>query len=82
MLPQSQIMGLKRHLEEVRRLHRADLAAGWGRVELPGAMARKYPNAELEWAWQWVFPQARRWRGPKRAGKEGTIWIPPWCSGR
>ena len=35
---------------------RADLRAGAGWVELPGALARKYPNAGREWTWQWVFP--------------------------
>jgi site-specific recombinase XerD len=27
---------------------------------LPGGLARKYPNAGREWAWQWVFPSANR----------------------
>jgi len=33
--------------------------AGAGWVELPGALARKYPNAGCEWPWQWVFPATR-----------------------
>jgi hypothetical protein len=37
-----------RHLEEMRRVHRADLAYGWGRVLLPDALARKVPGASLE----------------------------------
>jgi integron integrase len=61
LLPQSLVAGLQAHLLKVRRLHQADLAAGWGRVLLPAALARKYPNAEREWAWQWVFPQQNRW---------------------
>jgi integrase len=48
-----------------RRLHDGDLAAGWGRVALPDALARKYPGAPADWRWQWVFPQRRRWRDPK-----------------
>jgi site-specific recombinase XerC len=51
-------------------LHAADLAAGWGRVVLPHALARKYPNADREWGWQWVFPQSRRWRDPT-SGRQG-----------
>lgn len=47
---------LHRHLAQVERQHQADLAAGLGRVELPNALARKYPNADKEWGWQWVFP--------------------------
>ncbi|MCX5930404.1 MAG: phage integrase N-terminal SAM-like domain-containing protein, partial [Cyanobacteria bacterium] len=51
LLPQSLVAGLQEHLLKVRRLHQADLAAGWGRVMMPYALARKYPNAEREWAW-------------------------------
>jgi integrase len=43
----------------VRHRHAADLAAGFGEVRLPDALARKYPNAGREWGWQWVFPAAR-----------------------
>jgi integron integrase len=49
------------HLEAVRRLYQADLRAGAGGVELPGALAVKYPQAAREWAWQWVFPARRRY---------------------
>ncbi|MCP3977702.1 MAG: integron integrase [bacterium] len=52
---------LRRHLRTVRRLHQRDLAAGGGRVDLPHALARKYPGAGHEWPWQFVFPAARRW---------------------
>jgi site-specific recombinase XerD len=37
-------------------MHEADLARGLGRAPLPHALARKYPNADREWAWQYVFP--------------------------
>ena len=59
MLPQSLKGELKRHLSEVRRLHEHDLGRGAGAVDLPTALARKYPNAEKEWVWQWVFPSTR-----------------------
>ena len=49
------------HLELVRRLHARDLAAGWGNVAMPEALARKYPSAAAEWGWQWVFPARRRY---------------------
>jgi len=55
---------LAAHLDRVRRTHQADLAHGAGHVELPGALARKYPNAGREWAWQWVFPATRFYRDP------------------
>lgn len=59
MLPGAVLGELTLHLEGVRRLHQRDLAAGLGAVLLPGALARKYPNASREWVWQWVFPATR-----------------------
>jgi integron integrase len=50
---------LIRHLAAVKRQHDADLHRGAGWVELPWALARKYPNAGREWPWQWVFPASR-----------------------
>ena len=38
-----------RHLQMVKVLHEQDLAAGYGEVYLPYALARKYPNAPKEW---------------------------------
>ncbi len=55
-LPASIIQPMQRHLEDVRRQHQDDLLKGLGSVELPDALARKYPNAPKEWGWQWVFP--------------------------
>jgi site-specific recombinase XerD len=52
------IPALREHLEKVRRTWQEDVAAGHGRVWLPGALRRKYPKAEQEWGWQWVFPSA------------------------
>jgi integrase len=48
----------------VRALHQRDLAAGFGRVVLPDALERKYPNASREWPWQFVFAAARLCRNP------------------
>jgi integron integrase len=59
MLPATAKEPLAGHLAAVRRMHEADLRAGAGWVELPGALARKYPNAACEWCWQWVFPATR-----------------------
>jgi integron integrase len=59
MLPGSLKAALGVHLEAVHRLHDHDLAAGGGSVELPGALAAKYPMAGREWGWQWVFPATR-----------------------
>jgi integrase len=59
------VEALLRQLDDVQRLHQRDLAAGFGRVVLPDALARKYPNAETEWRWQFVFPAARICRDPR-----------------
>lgn len=56
MLPLSLHAPLQEHLLLVRQLHREDLAAGYGSVYLPFALAEKYPRAPIEWPWQYVFP--------------------------
>lgn len=70
MMPQAVIPPLQEHLRRVRAIHEQDLADGYGRVELPHAQARKYPNANRQWCWQSVFPQQRRWRNAK-TGEQG-----------
>ena len=65
MLPDKLKLELQRHLERVKLLHEQDVAEGFGGVYLPHALARKYPNAEREWGWQWVFPAARRSNDPR-----------------
>src|SRR5712691_7691371 len=59
MIPASLKAPLASHLSRVKAQHDADLAAGRGSVALPGSLRAKYPNAPLEWAWQWVFPATR-----------------------
>jgi integron integrase len=59
MLPVALKDPLLRHLESVRLQHQQDLARDAGWVELPLALARKYPNSGREWPWQWVFPATR-----------------------
>lgn len=65
MLPRSTLEPLQRHLAVVESIHRKDVEEGYGRVDLPDALARKYPNANREWRWQYVFPQENRWRNPR-----------------
>jgi integron integrase len=55
-LPSAICDPLIQHLRRVKSQHEADLKAGLGRISLPNALNRKYPNAGKEWAWQWVFP--------------------------
>jgi integron integrase len=76
VLPQSLVPELQEHLRRVRQLHQGDLAAGWGRVVMPYALSRKYPKADREWAWQWVFPQQNRWRD-RASGTQGRHHLDP-----
>jgi integron integrase len=69
LLPAALIEPLRKHLAEVSLLHAADLEQGVGRVVLPDALDRKYPNAATEWGWQFVFPASRICRDPR--------WGPP-----
>ena len=69
MLPISSLDPLRAHLRKVRVLHQADLKIGFGKVELPFALERKYPRAALDWGWQYVFPSRSRSRDP-RSGVE------------
>jgi len=59
LLPQQLRRPLRAHLERIKELHRQDVARGGGRVYLPFALKRKYPNAERAWIWQYVFPAAK-----------------------
>ncbi|MEN3332735.1 MAG: hypothetical protein V7641_2100 [Blastocatellia bacterium] len=65
MLPQPLIAPLHRHLDRVKALHENDLKEGFGQVYLPFALERKYPNANREWAWQYIFPAAKRSVDPR-----------------
>jgi integron integrase len=79
MLPRQIKQPLAEHLERVRAQHGRDLEAGLVRVLLPGALAGKYPNADREWGWQWVFPASRVCAPPlklRSAGGRDPRWGP------
>jgi len=59
VLPARLVPVLGQHLERVERQHQRDLEGEAGYVALPDALARKYPSAPREWAWQWIFPARR-----------------------
>jgi integron integrase len=69
MIPRSLHEPLQEHLARVSDVHQNDLAAGHGRVYLPGALAAKWPEAAAEWRWQYVFPAASLSTDP-RSGEE------------
>jgi integron integrase len=65
MLPASLEKPLQIQLTKVQALHQNDLAQGFGKVYLPHALARKYPNANREWLWQYVFPSHKHSVDPR-----------------
>lgn len=68
MLPDRLREPLQRQLDRARQLHQQDLARSHGAVYLPHALDRKYPNANGEWIWQYVFPSDRLSPDPRAAG--------------
>ena len=69
MLPAAVIEPLRNHLARVKRRHERDLEEGYGEVELPFALERKYPRAPREWGWQYVFPSSRISIDPRSGNK-------------
>jgi len=65
VLPAPIVEPLQKHLIRVKALHERDLAQGYGDVELPDALMRKYPKAQYEWAWKFVFPSYKRSVDPR-----------------
>jgi integron integrase len=60
LMPKSTIEPLKLQLEQVKIWHQQDLTLGYGGVDLPETIARKYPGAHHDWEWQYVFPAEKR----------------------
>jgi integron integrase len=65
VLPERLRRPLQIHLEHVRERHQRDLADRSGRVYLPFALERKFPNASRSWAWQYVFPATKLSTDPR-----------------
>ena len=65
VLPACCRQDLIEQVEKVRRQHTRDLESGFGRVYLPHALERKYPNENKEFGWQWVFPSHRMAKDPR-----------------
>jgi integron integrase len=72
MLPQRLIEPLRKHLNRVKPLHEADLAAGYGEVYLPYALVRKYLKAARAWGWQICVPFAKALGGSLLRGHTST----------
>jgi len=56
MFPDVLLEPLRLQLMQVKTQHERDLFDGYGTVHLPYALERKYPQANREFAWQYVFP--------------------------
>lgn len=69
MMPESLVRPIQDQLDRAKVIHDKDLKDGFGRVYLPYALTRKYPNAEKEWIWQYVFPATRRSIDPRSGVK-------------
>jgi integron integrase len=64
VLPLSLVEPLRQQQAYARVIHQRDLREGFGRTLLPFALARKYPKADRDWGWQYVFPAATRSQDP------------------
>jgi integrase len=65
LLVEAAVEPLRRHLVHVRESHEHALREGYAGVELPYALNRKYPGADREWSWQYVFPAEQPSRDPR-----------------
>ncbi|BCN93334.1 hypothetical protein THMIRHAM_11190 [Thiomicrorhabdus immobilis] len=59
------VLLLENQLKKVQVLHQQDLEHGYGSVYLPYALARKYPNTDKEFGWQYVFPSRNLAKDPR-----------------
>jgi integrase len=74
MLPVAAIVPLRHQINRAQVIHDSDLKDGFGHVELPSALRRKYPRAGSEWPWQWIFPATRRFR-ERNSGIERRYYL-------
>lgn len=65
MLPIRLIPDLKKQMRTVEGLHEHDVLDGYGEVYMPDALGRKYPSAQSELSWQYLFPSSRIGADPR-----------------
>jgi len=58
VLPNKIVFELEKHIDRVKKLHEQDIKRGYGKTILPYALKNKYPNADKEKGWQYVFPSS------------------------
>lgn len=74
MLPASVVEDLIQHIDERRRWHNIDLSTGHADVEMPDAIASKYPRAASEWAWQYIFAAPTYSTDPRSGSERRHHW--------
>jgi len=67
-LPQTLATHLHAQIRKVRQMHEQDMLNGSCGAFIPLSLSRKYPNAEKEFRWQYLFPATRLAQDP-RSGK-------------
>ena len=65
LLPEKAVPKLEEHLAYLKSLHLSDRQNQFPGVFLPGALSRKYPNAGIQYQWQWLFPTRSLQRDPR-----------------
>jgi integron integrase len=64
-LPQSIKQRLLAQVDYVAQIHKKDLEDGFGSVYMPYALEKKYPKAQLEIKWQFLFPMNNVSKDPR-----------------
>ena len=64
-MPDSLANHLQEQILSIKKQHDKDMEHGFGSVFMPTALARKYPNAECELRWQYLFPASRLAQDPR-----------------
>lgn len=64
VLPNCTTDALRQFVRRIEHLHALDISEGFGAVEMPYALARKYPTESRNLRWQFVFAGAHRAADP------------------
>jgi integron integrase len=70
VLPDTLIPDIERACRRVAKLHELDLDEGYGEVQMPYALARKYPNQASSLHWQFLFAANQRSTDPVSGRKK------------
>ena len=76
LLPDNIIPDIQRCIRRAQLLHERDLAEGFGEVDMPYALARKYPGEAKRLGWQYMFMANHRSTDPV-SGREGRYHVYP-----